>query len=165
MEPRIEPEPVPEPIQEFEIMAEPEDSQVIVETQRITPPVEPAAPGEPTAHARFETEPIMEKSSRHTGGAVAPVDLPPAYTHNPKPAYPRAARRLGQEGEVLLLVEILASGRVGKIDIEKSSGYDILDDAAVKAVRKWRFAPARKGKTTVNAWVRVPVEFSLKDRR
>lgn len=87
----------------------------------------------------------------------------PAYAFNPKPAYPPAARRDGQEGKVLLLVEVVSNGRVGKVKIEKSSGYKLLDDAAVEAVRKWRFTPARKGKTPVTAWARVPIEFSLTD--
>jgi protein TonB len=62
----------------------------------------------------------------------------------------------------MLLVEVLASGRVGKVEIETSSGYDILDEAAVKAVRRWRFTPAKKGRRPVSAWVRIPVEFDLR---
>ncbi len=87
----------------------------------------------------------------------------PAYAFNPKPVYPPAARRDGQEGKTLLLVEVLSNGRVGKVKVEKSSGYKLLDEAAVEAVRKWRFTPAKKGKTPVTAWARVPIEFSLTD--
>ncbi len=113
-------------------------------------------------------------SSESTGLAEAPgsrtqlgeetVDREPAYSYNPKPAYPRSARRRGQEGTVLLRVEVLANGRVGEVVVDTSSGYESLDEAAVKAVRRWRFSPARRGSARVNCWVRVPVKFDLKDR-
>lgn len=114
-------------------------------------------------------------SSESTGSEQTPssrallgeetVDREPAYSYNPKPAYPRSARRRGQEGTVLLRVEVLANGRVGEVVVDTSSGYESLDEAAVKAVRKWRFTPARRGSARVNCWVRVPVEFDLRDRK
>jgi protein TonB len=82
---------------------------------------------------------------------------------NPKPEYPREARRNGQEGMVMLLVEVLPNGDARKVSIEKSSGHELLDNAAVKAVRKWRFVPAKKGANPTPAWVKIPVEFSLED--
>ncbi|RJP19757.1 MAG: energy transducer TonB [Candidatus Abyssobacteria bacterium SURF_5] len=90
-------------------------------------------------------------------------DAMPSYAYNPKPHYPRSARSAGQEGTAILRVEVLSSGKVGRIEVEKSSGYDLLDREAVRAIQLWRFAPARRGTRPVTAWVRVPIEFSLRD--
>ena len=115
------------------------------------------------APADVSTE--MPESSVRSEHPTPTVDRLPAYTYNPKPAYPRTARRRGQEGTVLLLVEVLATGRVSRIEIEKSSGYELLDGAAVETVRKWRFVPAKRGSVSVRAWVRIPIEFDLRDMK
>lgn len=84
-----------------------------------------------------------------------------AYLDNPPPRYPVVARQLGWEGTVILRVEVLDSGRAGHIQLAHSSGYDSLDQAAVNAVRQWRFVPARVGGQAVNEWVEVPVAYRL----
>jgi protein TonB len=83
---------------------------------------------------------------------------------NPKPLYPEVARRRGYEGTVRLKVEVLASGRVGRIWVKESSGYEILDRSALKTIEDWRFIPARFGGIPVKSTVIVPVTFELKDR-
>ena len=65
----------------------------------------------------------------------------------------------------MLMVEVLENGRAGEISIENSSGYELLDDAAIKGVRRWRFVPAKNGGRAVRARVRIPVEFNLRDRK
>jgi protein TonB len=80
---------------------------------------------------------------------------------NPAPAYPYAARRRGQEGRVVLEVEVLADGGAGAVAVARSSGVASLDRAAVDAVRRWRFRPARRNGRTVRSTVRVPVRFAL----
>ncbi|MDP2706372.1 MAG: energy transducer TonB, partial [Burkholderiales bacterium] len=65
------------------------------------------------------------------------------YLHNPPPSYPWQARRMGVEGRVVLHVEILPNGNTGRIDIRQSSGHELLDQAAIRAVGAWRFDPAR----------------------
>ncbi|MBI5117686.1 energy transducer TonB [Candidatus Poribacteria bacterium] len=87
----------------------------------------------------------------------------PAYLHNPKPEYPRAARQAGHEGTVTLLVEVFPNGRTGEVRVDKTSGHELLDKAAIEAVRKWRFVAAKKGANPAAAWVKIPVEFSLED--
>lgn len=82
---------------------------------------------------------------------------------NRPPAYPRRARRLGWEGRVVLRVRVDARGRVKTVNLGRSSGYDILDRAALAAVRGWRFSPATRGATPVAAWVEVPIRFRLTD--
>lgn len=86
-----------------------------------------------------------------------------AYLNNPSPAYPAAARRRGQEGRVLVRAEVLADGRCSRVELKQGSGHELLDQAALDAVRKWRFVPARQGEQAVTAWVDVPIAFKLKN--
>lgn len=85
----------------------------------------------------------------------------PNYKVNPKPRYPMLARRKGYEGTILLRVFVLESGGVGKVELEKSSGYEILDESALKAVREWIFIPGKKNGEPVPSWVTVPIKFQL----
>ncbi|KAB2833325.1 MAG: energy transducer TonB [Candidatus Dadabacteria bacterium] len=85
----------------------------------------------------------------------------PNYGVNPKPDYPRIAKRHGYEGLVVLNVFVMESGNVGKVEIRKSSGYDVLDNSALDAVRKWVFIPGKKNGRAVPSWVVVPIRFDL----
>ena len=67
-----------------------------------------------------------------------------AESGNWPPIYPPEAARLGQQGSVLLSVHVAADGRVTAVDVAKSSGYPLLDEAARKAVAAWRYRPARR---------------------
>ena len=71
------------------------------------------------------------------------------------------ARRLGQQGKVLLHAMINTDGAVTQLDIHKTSVFSRLDQAALETVRNWRFVPARRGDQTVSAWVIVPISFTL----
>jgi protein TonB len=81
---------------------------------------------------------------------------------NPAPSYPDAARRRGQEGRVVLRVEVLPDGAAGAVRIERSSGVGSLDKAAFETVQHWRFRPAQKDGRPITATVQVPVRFALK---
>ncbi|MER3447592.1 MAG: hypothetical protein C4291_12500 [Candidatus Dadabacteria bacterium] len=85
----------------------------------------------------------------------------PDYKINPKPNYPMIARRSGYEGVVLLRVFVLENGRVGKIELEKSSGYGILDKSAIDAVKDWVFIPGKRNGVPISSWVTVPIRFEL----
>lgn len=84
-----------------------------------------------------------------------------AYLNNPEPKYPPLSRRLGEEGKVLLKVRVGADGLPLTIDLEKSSNFARLDEAARQAVAAWRFVPARRGDEAVEASVIVPIVFRL----
>ena len=58
---------------------------------------------------------------------------------------------------------ITADGTIDQVQVQGSAGHPALDQAAVEAVRKWRFDPARSGSTAVAVWVVIPVEFRLRD--
>lgn len=83
------------------------------------------------------------------------------YLHNPKPVYPAASRRLGEQGRVVLRVRVSAHGLPLAVEIKQSSGFPRLDEAARAAVERWRFIPARQGSETVDSSVLVPLQFAL----
>ncbi len=85
----------------------------------------------------------------------------PSYAENPKPVYPQEAREKGYEGEVVLRVEVLVNGRVGQIEIKKSSGHELLDHSALTTVKRWTFIPATKDDVAIPLWVNIPIRFQL----
>lgn len=85
----------------------------------------------------------------------------PNYGINPLPKYPLLAREKGYEGTVYLRVLVRVNGRVGQLAVDRTSGYEILDRAAVDSVKEWAFFPAKKGGKLVESWVLLPVKFAL----
>lgn len=84
-----------------------------------------------------------------------------AHLSNPKPQYPSASKRLQEAGKVLLRVHVDASGTPTHIELRNSSGFTRLDNAAINAVRQWRFIPAKRGDIAIADWVLVPLNFEL----
>lgn len=96
-----------------------------------------------------------------TQKAETGVKAEPNYLKNPEPPYPPAARRRRQEGLVLISVSVTAQGHAEKAEIKQSSGYPLLDAAALNAVLAWEFIPARIGPQAVPSDIEVPVRFKL----
>lgn len=93
--------------------------------------------------------------------SAAVADVPPRVADAPRPAYPRAARQRGLQGVVTLSVQVAEDGVPVAVAVKSSSGHAILDDAALAAVRNWRFVPGRRGNQPVAAAVELPVRFAL----
>jgi protein TonB len=93
--------------------------------------------------------------------AVTPARFEAAYLHNPRPAYPPLSRRLGEEGKVLLRVRVSREGQAAAVDLERSSNFARLDEAARSVVSHWRFVPAKRGDEAIEATVIVPIVFRL----
>jgi len=95
-----------------------------------------------------------------------PVLEPPradmAYLNNPPPPYPVVSKRAGEQGRVLLRVRVDERGTVEEVEVQATSGFPRLDEAARSAVRRWRFVPAKLGDRTVAGWALVPVNFTLR---
>jgi TonB family protein len=101
-----------------------------------------------------------------TGGGVGSGEAlsglaRPLGGYQVKPRYPESARRAGVQGVTLLRVRVLENGRVGEVIVDQSAGFRDLDFAAMEAVKKWLFEPARRGKEAVSVWVMLPVKFEL----
>jgi protein TonB len=79
----------------------------------------------------------------------------------PTPEYPPRSRRLGEEGLVLLEVEVLPDGRAGKVRVLQAPPYERLVEAAIEVVRRAKFKPATVDGTAVRATVEVPIRFKL----
>jgi protein TonB len=62
----------------------------------------------------------------------------------------------------MLRFEVLTDGSVGAVKVQKSAGHSDFDQAAIDAVKTWRFEPARRGKEPVAVWVTLPVRFELR---
>jgi len=85
------------------------------------------------------------------------------FAHPPTPPrYPAIAKKRGQQGKVLLELWLNESGQQSHLTIAKSSGFEVLDNAALKAVAHWQFkAHSPDGFTRVASRIRVPIEFAL----
>nr|WP_228729495.1 MULTISPECIES: energy transducer TonB [Pectobacterium] len=79
----------------------------------------------------------------------------------PQPDYPRRAKRLQQEGNVLVRLVISPEGRLIRHDIARSSGYDALDQAAIEAVAQARCTPYRENGQAITVMTIQPVNFRL----
>jgi protein TonB len=82
---------------------------------------------------------------------------------NRAPSYPEIARRRGEQGRVMLRVNVAADGTPLGVDVSATSGYPSLDSAALSAVRQWRFVPATQAGTPVSAVAEVPIRFRLEN--
>lgn len=85
----------------------------------------------------------------------------PDSIKNSPPAYPYIAQKEGQEGVVILLLEIKPTGEVNSIKVVQSSGYALLDQSAMDAVKKWHFTPATENNKPVLSRIRIPIRFKL----
>jgi periplasmic protein TonB len=100
---------------------------------------------------------------QETGGAgVVEIAARPLYRVNPPPPYPSVARQRNYEGTVLLEVLVDEKGRVGRLRIARSSGYPLLDQAALDGVKGWRFEPGRRSGEKIAMWVEIPIRFTLR---
>jgi periplasmic protein TonB len=89
------------------------------------------------------------------------VKANPDYFKNPAPPYPELAKQMRQEGFVMLSVEVGTRGEPIKVDITQSSGYHLLDQAALEAVSHWKFQPGSIDNVAVDSTVTVPIRFHL----
>jgi periplasmic protein TonB len=142
IKPTVVPMPIPLIAQPSDLVSTPDVSATTSATQASTKPEALASTGAPPA--------------------VIPPKFDADYLDNPAPTYPALSRRLGEAGRVVLRVFVDPNGLASRIEIFTSSQFDRLDQAAIEAVRRWRFAPALLGDKPVSASVLVPVNFSLR---
>ncbi len=104
---------------------------------------------------------IPARRGPYPSGLLIAATFRQGSAENPRPLYPRLARLRGWEGRVVLLVTVASNGTPEAIKVETSSGFTSLDKAAIKAVKRWRFQPARLAGTSIAGTVHVPIRFEL----
>lgn len=155
--PEQTPESTPEPIVKEKILVSenaiikdaaptprPKMVPAVTPKPQLAKPMTPAAP------------PIATKAK-----VPAVIEAAPDYARNPPPRYPETARRNGWVGTVLVRAVVGSNGRASSVSLQRSSGYGILDQAALSAVRGWKFIPRRTNGEATGSTVEVPVNFSL----
>jgi protein TonB len=166
-EPPPKPEPVPPPKPEPDPVPLPEPAPKPLEQP---PPPTPKPKPQPTPEKKSSspaTKPAAASASRAgaapgtAGGSGDGKDSRPSYLEKPAPKYPAESVAAREHGKVELSVEISATGRPESVKLEKSSGYERLDRAAIEAVRRWRFNPAIRNGQPVPTRVNIPVLFKL----
>ncbi|MGE0734452.1 MAG: TonB family protein [Alphaproteobacteria bacterium] len=166
--PTLQPEtkPLPEPTPQFQatLPAPPPEPPKRAHVQPAAKPATKPAPVQPQIAAR-PTEPSTAASAAATPGDLTPPRFGIGAGQNPMPAYPDYARRRGWEGRVVLSVDVDEAGRSRSVVVRQTSGHPVLDEAALAAVRSWRFVPGMRGNTPVAAQVDVPIRFRLEDMR
>jgi protein TonB len=145
-----------------ETQSEPEPPAVKPEIDQQVMPTETPMPelqfDEPVVAPVENTTPSETAIAATAAGAVA-QDL--KTSNRVEPTYPPAARRAGEEGTVRLKVLVDEKGRPKDVAVATSSGFARLDEAAVAAVRKWRFVAATDGSNAISAWTQVAITFRL----
>jgi len=102
---------------------------------------------------------ILIPATDHGGSrAPFPVLTPKAIV------YPRKAIRKGWEGQTVVAAEILPDGSVGRTALAKTSGHEVLDQAAREAIKDWKFGTESEQHEAVPQYVDIPVTFKLKDQ-
>jgi TonB family protein len=133
--------------------------------------IQDAASRKKSDESIVKSESKPEVSQTKEGGGAPQINQAPttdadyklSALNNPKPPYPPYSYKAKQEGQVILLVEVLATGESGQVSIFSSSGFELLDETALTTVKKWHFVPAKKDGQVIPQTIRVPVTFSLKN--
>lgn len=116
-------------------------------------------PGSGKARQQTAKQVPPRSPAAQSKGEQAPV--PKGGSETPQPRYPELARKRGQEGTVEIRCHVDESGRVTDVAVSKSSGFRLLDDAALNTLSKWRFRPGLRNGVNAGGTVVVPVQFKL----
>jgi len=150
------------PVPEF-----PKPPELVPQTQqKQVPVVEPPTPTVETTPMSIPVPPVMHQPTPGPSSTVnvslGAREAQVAYISAPPPRYPRAALRSNIQGIVLLRVLVGSNGLPREVEVADSSGHGLLDRAAVDQVlQRWRFDPARQHGQPIDAWVEIPIEFTI----
>lgn len=166
--------PVVKPLRKkVEPQSQPQRQEVVTQPEPQLVAQAPASNPAPAVEARAavaemeappQPDPVTSKPEENAP-PEEPIEQPrfnADYLDNPAPGYPALSRKLREEGRVLLRVRVDAEGRPAQVTLHQSSGFGRLDERATETVKRWKFIPARQGGKPVEAWVIVPIQFSLK---
>jgi periplasmic protein TonB len=147
--PDTQTKPDPEPVIE-----KPKLETEVAPTDVTLPKIEIDVPPDaaPAAITAETTPAVANPGDSHPLSATSRVD----------PIYPPGERRMNHEGTVRLQVQVDAAGRVLDVQVGRSSGFPALDQSAMEAVKRWRFAPKMEAGQAVGTWGSVAVTYQLK---
>lgn len=183
----VESEPPPEPVVEVTEQPEPPVKKEVPpapqkikrdftpKKKKVVPPKKQSQPQQPTPvkptlekeHQEVKTSARQSNPSaeavqtRQAASTPVAIQAQPISQRQIKPEYPSLAKKRGWQGVVVLEVQVSERGWVKAIHIEQSSGYQMLDKAAVRAVKRWRFQPGTEDGVPVESSVTIPVRFQL----
>jgi periplasmic protein TonB len=159
-QPVAAPAPTPQP--------QPSPSKVntpteVAQAAPVAPVSAPTAPTPPAPRAEVPPAPAPPSPAPVvTAPSKTDVSIPASYSaSNQKPIYPNMSKRLGEQGTVVLRVLVKADGSAGEVEVKSSSNYSRLDQAAIDAVKTWRFNPAKIDGKATDEWYQVPIPFKL----
>lgn len=154
---KVEPPRAPEPHPHLVVEAPAKATEY-----SLPPPPPVPAPALPVVAAPAVVEaPPAPPPPRPVEPVALTGDLSLACPSRASPAYPALSRRLGEEGRVVLRVELDSEGRVDSARVATSSGFKRLDEAALAAVRGWRCNPPTRDGRSTSAVATQPFQFNL----
>ena len=172
----IQPEPAPNPVQEIPKPAPPKPKTVPVVKKVVKPlPKRKEPASEPVQQEQVVEAPAPEPVASSAPPAAAAPSAAPAvstpappktisgveYIQRPAPQYPPMSKRMREEGKVMLRILVNEKGRPEKVEIQKSSGFSRLDDAARQAALGAVFKPYMEDGRPVSVYAIVPINFSI----
>lgn len=157
------------PDQEFQVQVSTEPREPFERLEQ--PAIEDLPPPELQPEERvFRKRAAVVASQPPATASPAPIEkqfgvsdeaTPPRLEHSPPPAYPPQAIRSRWEGVVYLEIVVEEDGSVSAVAVKNSSGHPVLDQAAVAAVRQWRFVPATRRGASIDSVEVLPIRFRL----
>ena len=158
--PKPKPKPEPKPLPKIKLVEKPQPQQLIPEEplvseeEVITPQPPPVEMVETSVSAAAPVSAPTAPVTLLTELSVTCPELSP-------PSYPSLSRRLGEEGKLVLRVELDKNGHVSTASVIESSSYKRLDEAALAVVKTWRCNPALRNGQPVRAVALQPFNFVL----
>lgn len=135
---------------------------------RVDDPSSTIPPNVPTEGHFGIAPPAPATESRERAVVFTPYDIAPEL-RNPREVqavlerqYPPVLRDAGVEGSVGVWIHIDAEGRVLETRLDRTSGFDAFDRAAVRVVDRMRFSPAYNREQRVPVWVSLEIRFEVK---
>jgi protein TonB len=179
----FQPQPAQMPLETTEPIIhfhEPPPTPALQPSPEVENPIpEPSAdtPSEPTAAVQAPESPMPEqpvqsaaqpspvhqhsKAKKQVYASVKIEKPRPLQPIDAEAVYPLGSRLRGEEGAVQLVVRIGADGRIDDLQIRESSGFTALDKAALRALRRTRFAPATRNDQAVPGELSILIRFAL----
>lgn len=161
--PKTEVPPAP-PVVMPRIVPKKEPPRLTTSTAAPATPVDFVAPPAPLDSVAIVPEVVAEPAPPALPAPAAPaprVITAVEYIRPPQIEYPAVSRRLNEQGRVLLRVLINHEGRAERIEVQKSSGWPRLDEAAAKAARDALYRPHTENGQAISVWALVPTLFEL----